>query len=110
MDNSEIRQYLIGKLKDERRFWSYDTNSIDDVPDDILIEKVMIYLDLDDIDKLFLLLPYSQIHRSWLRNLIPLGERFYSLNRFLALYYFKAKRPGAYVKSMMTRHINKLAR
>ena len=49
----EIRPFLIKKLKDEHRFWSYESDSVNDVPDDILIEKVLIYLDLDDIDKLF---------------------------------------------------------
>ena len=106
----EIRPFLIKKLKDEHRFWSYESDSVNDVPDDILIEKVLIYLDLDDIDKLFQLLPYEQIRKSWIDNLIPLGERYYSLNRFLALYYFNARKPGAYVKSMMTRHLNKLAK
>ena len=74
------------------------------------VEKVLIYLDLDDINKLFQILPYEQIRKSWRDNLIPLGERYYSLNRFLALYYFNVKRPGAYVKSIITRHLNKLAK
>lgn len=106
----EIRPFLIKKLKDEHRFWSYESDSVNDVPDDILIEKVLIYLDLDDIDKLFMILPYEQIRKSWIDNLIPLGERYYSLNRFLALYYFNARKPGAYVKSMMTRYLNKLTK
>ena len=106
----EIRPFLIKKLKDEHRFWSYESDSVNDVPDDILIEKVLIYLDLDDIDKLFQLLPYEQIRKSWIDNLIPLGERYYSLNRFLALYYFNARKPGAYVNSKMTRHLNKFTK
>ena len=28
----------------------------------------------------------------------------------IALYYFNIKRPGAYVKSIITRHLNKLAK
>lgn len=110
MEAKDIRPYLIQKLKDEYRFWSCETDPICDVPDDILIEKVLIYLDLDDINKLFHILPYEQIRKSWRDNLIPLGERYYSLNRFLALYYFNVKRPGAYVKSIITRHLNKLAK
>ena len=110
MEAKDIRPYLIQKLKDEHRFWSCETDSICDVPDDILIEKVLIYLDLDDINKLFHILPYEQIRKSWRDDLIPLGERYYSLNRFLALYYFNVKRPGAYVKSIITRHLNKLAK
>ena len=42
MEAKDIRPYLIQKLKDEHRFWSCETDSICDVPDDILIEKVLI--------------------------------------------------------------------
>ena len=57
MEAKDIRPYLIQKLNDEHRFWSWETDSICDVPDDSLIEKVLIYLDLDDINKLFQILP-----------------------------------------------------
>ena len=110
MNNIEIRKELVKRLKDEHRFWSYDVDSVTDVPDDILIEKVLIYLDLKDIDKLFLILPYNDIKKSWKENVIPLGERYYSLNRFLAWYYFNIKNPGKYVKSMTTRHVNHLTK
>lgn len=108
MDKEKLRAHLIMQLKREHCFWSYDEDSVKDIPDDILIEKVFMYLDLNDIDKLFHILPYKQIRLSWINNLIPLGERYYSLNRFLAWYYFQIKDPGKYVKSMMTRHFNKL--
>ena len=36
MEAKDIRPYLIQKLKDEHRFWSCETDSIRDVPDDIL--------------------------------------------------------------------------
>ena len=108
MDKEKLRAHLIMQLKREHCFWSYDEDSVKDIPDDILIEKVFIYLDLNDIDKLSHILTYKQIRLSWINNLIPLGERYYSLNRFLAWYYFQIKDPGKYVKSMMTRHFNKL--
>jgi len=103
-----IRKGLIKRLKDEHRFWSHDTDSITDVSDDILIEKSLIYLDLEDIDKLFQILPYNTIKKSWKENVIPLGARYYSLNRFLAWYYFNIKNPGKYVRTMTTLHINSL--
>ena len=40
--------------------------------------------------------------------LIPQEEYLYTLNRFFAWYYFKAKKPDAYIKSMATRHLNKI--
>ena len=54
MDRSE----LISKLKEEHCFWSYDEQSVIDVPDDILIEKTLVYLDIPEIDALFSLFPF----------------------------------------------------
>ena len=41
------RQFLIDKLKQEHFLWSFDVNSIQDIPDDVLVELVMLYLDID---------------------------------------------------------------
>lgn len=102
------RSELIAKLKDEHCFWSYDEQSVKDVPDDILIEKTMIYLDLPEIDALFSLFPFKKVKEVWLQHLVPQGDYLYTLNRFFAWYYFHAKRPDQYVKSMATRHFNKM--
>lgn len=104
------KQAIEKRLKDEHCFWSYDMDSINDIPDDILIEKTLVYLDIDDIDSLFTLYPYKKVKKVWLEHLVPQEDYLYSLNRFLAWYYFKAKRPDAYIKSMATRHFNKFAR
>lgn len=108
MSKIEIKQVLEDELKRENCFWSYDASSVDDVPQNMLIEKTLIYLDLKEIDLLFQLYPYKQIKQVWLDRLVPQGEYLYTLNRFFAWYYFKAKRPDQYVKSMATRHFNKL--
>lgn len=100
---------LLAKLKAEHCFWSYDENSIKNVPDDILIEKTLVYLDIKDIDNLFLVFPFKQIKKVWLDNLVSQGEYLFTLNRFLAWYYFHAKHPDQYVKSMATRHYNKIS-
>ena len=99
MQKQELKHDLIKRLKKANAFWSYKQDSIKDVP--------VLHLDLDDIDKLFELYSPKQIKRMWIENVVALGERYYVLNRFLAWYYFHAKRPGAYVKSMATRELNK---
>ena len=48
-----VKPYLIEKLKQEHCLWSYDNDSIQDMPDDMLIELVMLYLDIDEINMLF---------------------------------------------------------
>lgn len=103
-----IKKELLTKLKEEHCFWSFNDSSINEIPDDILIEKTLLYLDLQEIDQLFRIFPFKKIKQVWLDYLVPQENYLYTLNRFLAWYYFKSKRPDAYIKSMATRHLNKL--
>jgi hypothetical protein len=107
MQNQELKLYLIKRLKQANAFWSYNVEAIKDVPDNLLVELVMLHLDLDDIDKLFELYSFKKVKDAWIKNLVAQGERYYILNRFLAWYYFHVKRPGSYVKAMATRELNK---
>lgn len=107
MHKQEMKKHLIGRLKQANAFWSYNVDAIKDVPDDILVELVLLHLDLDDIDKLFEIYSRKFIKNAWIQNVIPLGDRYYVLNKFYAWYYFQMKKPGAYVKSMETRQLNK---
>ena len=107
MNKAEVKRGLINHLKKANAFWSYQADAIKDVPDDILVELVMLHLDLDDIDKLFELYPYQVVKKYWIENVVAQGEMYYVLNKFFAWYYFGMKKPGAYVKSMTTRELNK---
>ena len=78
MSVDAVKQELLAKLKQEHCFWSYNESSVNEVSDEILID------------------------------LIPQEEYLYTLNRFFAWYYFKVKKPDAYIKSMATRHLNKM--
>ena len=108
MSYDAIKQELLTKLKQENCFWSYNTDSINDISDEILIEKTLLHLDIEDINRLFIIYPFKKIKKVWLEYLIPREEYLYTLNRFFAWYYFKAKKPDTYIKSMATRHFNKL--
>lgn len=103
----DIRPHLVDKLKQEHCLWSYDNDSIQDIPDDVLVELVMLYLDIDDIDLLFRLFDYKTVKRAWKENVVAQGERYYNLNCFFAWYYFHAKQPRRYVKALATRMLNK---
>ncbi len=108
MSSECIKQKLLAKLKQEHCFWSYNEDSITEIPDDILIEKTLLHLDLEEINQLFSIYPFEKIKRVWLDCLVPQEEYLYTLNRFLAWYYFKAKKPDAYIKSMATRRLNRM--
>lgn len=106
----KIKSELFRKLKEKNCFWSYDVSKIVDISDEALIEHVLLYLDIDDINKLFSHYGYKKVKREWLDSVAPQGERYRTLNVFLAWYYFGAKRPEAYVKTIETRHINRISR
>lgn len=106
MTNEELKSCLVERLKKANAFWSYDMSSVKDVPDDILVELVMRYLDVDEISMLFRLYTKKAIKQAWIENLVP-DERCYQMNRFFAWYYFGIKTPGRYVKAMATRQMNK---
>jgi len=103
-----IRKKLVSQLIEEHCLWSYDNSNITDLPDEMLVEKVLVYLDLDEIKELFSILSYSKIKRIWKERLVPQGAYFWQLNKFLAWYYFKAKKPATYLKNLETRHFKKL--
>ena len=107
-DRAARRHFLIEKLREENRFWSYAPGFADsDVPDEIIIEKTLVYLDLDEIKVLFELYGKQKVKRVWLERLVPQGEYLHTLNRFFAWFYFRVKKPDMYIKSMETRILNR---
>lgn len=102
-----IRIFLLKRLKQQHCLWSYEQDSAQNIPDDVLVELVMLYLDIEEIDMLFQLFDYKKMKKAWIENVVAQGERYYNLNYFFAWYYFHAKRPRSYVKAMATRQLNK---
>ena len=105
-----VRNLLLNKLKEENAFWSYEQKSIslDHISDEQLISLTLRHLDLPEIKLLFSIFSKRKVHSVWKEQLVPEGEYLYTLNRFFAWYYFKSKRPDQYLKSLQTRHFNKL--
>ena len=107
---NEIKHLLFEQLKEEHAFWSYNPDSIaaSKISDEQLIALTMRYLDLPEINQLFLIFPKHKIKAAWQHILVPEGDYLYTLNRFFAWYYFKAKNPDSYIKSLQTRHFNSI--
>ena len=103
----DVRKLLFRKLKKENCFWSYDVSKMKSISDESLIEHVLLYLDIEDINMLFRFFGFKKVKKVWLERVAPLGEMFRSYNILYAWYYFGAKRPEAYVKSIETRHMNR---
>ena len=82
------KQEIIEKLKEEKVFWSYDVENKEAVADEVLIEKTLIYLDLEEIDALFELFPYEKIKAVWQQKVKSQEPRLHNLNLFLGKWYF----------------------
>ena len=105
MLNFKPQDVLIAKLINRNSFWSFDMDNKTSIPDDILIEKTLIYLDIEDINLLFNIYPYNTIKQVWLERIAIQGIFFARLNRLLAWMYFHIKNPDRYLKMIENRHL-----
>ena len=72
-----------------------------------IIEKTLVYLDLDEIKVLFELYGKQMVKHVWLERLVPQGDYLFTLNSFFAWFYFRVKNPDMYIKSIETRILNR---
>ena len=67
-----VKEILSKKLIERNSFWSFKMPT--EIPDDILIEKPVIFLDIEDINQLFKLFPPKKIKQIW-RDRLVIQER-----------------------------------
>ena len=103
-----LRRELFEKLDGAHAFWSYENVTADTLPDDLLIEKVFVHLDMDDIAKLFELFPKKYIQKVWRENMTVQGEYLFDLNVMIALVFFHIKKPEAFLHRQEMSHLKKL--
>jgi len=101
------REILSQKLFAYNSFWSFKIPQ--EIPDDVLIEKTLIYLDLEDINKLFTLFSSKKIKQVWRSRVVTQGDYYHTLNKLLAWMYFDIKNPDQYIKTTISKHIKHLA-
>lgn len=103
-----IRNLLCEKLIAKNAFWSYEVKSYDSIPDEEIIEKCFIILDMDDIDLMFEIFPRKRIFQVWREKMAIQGEYMQMLNIMIAMYYFGIKEPEKYLARIEKQHINNL--
>lgn len=101
------KQILSKKLIERNSFWSFKMSQNNPIPDEILIEKTLIYLDIEDINILFKIFPNKRIKQVWRDRLVIQGDYYRSLNKLLAWMYFDIKNPDRYIKNSISQHVNK---
>lgn len=96
-----IKSDLAERLKQQKAFWSYDPASITTIPDKVLIEKVLLYLDIEDINRLFNLFPKKAIKKIWKEKMLIQEPMYHGLNRLFAFLYFEIKDPDRYIREFV---------
>jgi len=105
-NKQDIRNLLIEKLKNEHVFWSYEDPDPGIINDELLVEKVMIHLDLDEINLLFKIYNKDFIKKVWEENLLVQEPYYHGLNRFFAWFYFGIENPDDYLIDQSKKLIN----
>ena len=107
-EKEHIREQLIRELFRNRVFWSYKEPEPDSINDDILIEKTLIHLDIEDINKLFILFPKAKVRSIWKERVVIRDARYCSMNLLFAYLYFNLKNPDNYLKRRLKEHYKQL--
>ncbi|MDR1155371.1 MAG: hypothetical protein LBL04_11745 [Bacteroidales bacterium] len=112
MEGDRNKHLLFRHLQKENAFWSYDPSfvKLENLKDEMFIEKVMLHLDIDDINRLFALYPKARIKKVWRTRLCPLEPYCNGLNRLFAYMYFDIKNPDRYIKAQRAKHIRELVK
>ncbi|GAB1415570.1 hypothetical protein MASR2M117_09760 [Paludibacter sp.] len=105
---NQLKSILFDKLKDVNAFWSFNAKSINNIPDEILIEKTLIHLDMDDINLLFKMYSSYTIKKVWRNRLVIQGDYYRSLNKLIAGVYFDIKNPEKYINRVINEHYKQL--
>lgn len=108
-DKDKIKKELFESLKKAHALWSFREPKLSQISDEMLIEKVLLHLDIQDINKLFRIYPKSRIKNIWMNNIIPLEPQYHSYNILFGALYFGIKNPSRYIKMKTNQHIKSLA-
>jgi hypothetical protein len=108
VDNKQLRSRLEKKLIEENAFWSYDKSSIVIIPDDVFIEKVLLHLDIEDVQALFSIFPKKKIQKVWQECVLSQEPLYHNLNRLYAFLLFDIKDPDRYIRFYKNKHIKSI--
>jgi len=102
-DPVKLRSYLTDKLKKESSFWSFDPASLYEISDEILIEKVLLHLDIDDVNLILKKKKKREIMKIWQEKILSQEPMNHQLNRLYLLLYFDIKDPDRYINNYLNR-------
>ena len=99
----KIKDDLLKKLQVENALWSFNKSLFSQIPDDLLIEKVLIHLDIDSISSLLTLFPKKMIRNIWKVKMLSQEPMYHQLNRLYAFLYFDISNPDRYIRDSINK-------
>lgn len=103
-EHIEKSRIALGRVIAPLAFWSFSNpKSLEKIPDEILIEAVLIHGNDALRRRLFSLYKPSQIKNVWKSKLIIQGPRLDFLNRKLAKDFFSIAKPEKYIEKSYQR-------
>ena len=103
-----LKNDLVKQLLEVNAFWSYAAVSTENIPEEELIEKVFIHLDMAEIAKLFEIYQRDYIFKVRKEKMAIQGEYLFNLNVMIALYYFHIKQPEKYLRQIELEYLKKI--
>ena len=91
------REILIEKIREKNAYWSF--SNPDEIADENLVEKVMLMLDLDEINMLFKIFDKEFIRKVWEERILRQEPQYHGLNRFYAWFYFGIEDPDEFLEN-----------
>jgi hypothetical protein len=88
----------------KKAFWSYPEIAPAKVPDEKLIEKVLIYGSDKQRQELLGIFPKSKIQGVWEDKLVVQEPRLHDLNRKIARYILAIPNPDDYIRESYKKH------
>jgi hypothetical protein len=107
LNKDQLYKTLVNGLHRENAFWSYDKSGIMHISDDMLISKVLLHLDIEDIKILFKLYPKTRIQRVWKDTMLSQEPLYHGLNRLYSFLLFNIKNPDRYIRDYKNKHSKK---
>ena len=94
----ETRKKIIENLIRQNCFWSYDKDSIrENIDDSLLIEHTLLYADIEDLFRLFIVFDKNKIQKVWEERILQ-DSRFIKRNHYLGNFFFNVKNVKDYIE------------
>jgi hypothetical protein len=90
------KEELFQIIKEDNLFRSYEVSSAENVSDDLMIEHVLVFSDVDVIASLFKVFSHGRIRDVWERRIVP-DARYKRLNVYLGRIFFGIEDIGSFI-------------